>query len=72
MAKVTLTFEYESPQEPEIQAVLKATALLDDIKAIDNYLRSKLKHGDCSEDTRAAYEDVRTRIHDVLLDLNLT
>ena len=72
MAKVTLTFEYESPHESaEIQAVLKATTLLDDIKSVDNYLRTKLKHEELSEDTRAAYEDVRTRINDILLDLNL-
>jgi len=65
--KVTVTFEFDLPQEnSNLQATLKGFDLLSGIRQLDADFRIKLKHSELSEDAHAAYEDVRRRLNDLL------
>ena len=70
--KVTLTFEFDLPQDSgTMQATIKGRDLLSRLRELDAELRLKLKHAEMTDDAYAAYSDVRRKLNDLVDDAGL-
>ena len=70
MPTATLRFDLADPDdEREHRYALAGKDALLALHEVAEEIRSRLKHGDISDDTRAILEDVRRSIPDELVDL---
>jgi hypothetical protein len=70
MPKATLTFNLPEEQR-EHELATKAGALHQVLWDLDQDLRSKIKHGDYPEAVRAAYQEVRSKLHELVNEENI-
>ena len=63
------TLEFTLPEEQaELDRALSATEALAALSELGRHVRDRLKHGELSDETRAALEEVRALVPHELLD----
>jgi hypothetical protein len=67
--RIKLTFEEDDKENAEL--AMKARSMHNILCDLDRELRSKIKHGDHSEEVRDAYQEIRDLLREMIQQENI-